>query len=140
MLHCDLRVRWKVANDLRFRAAISEPKTPSFWGISFDLAPSTRRSLAIAIARFWCAKLKRFLRWHVCRVNFARKIFFELRIFLRKMLRNSSRFFLCLCFVGQRKSRKIPSKFPTKFSKFPCEKSNKNSPTSFCRSAGRKDS
>ena len=30
MLHCDLRVRWKVASDLRFRAAISEPKTPMF--------------------------------------------------------------------------------------------------------------
>ena len=26
MLHCDLRVRWKVASDLRFQAAISEPK------------------------------------------------------------------------------------------------------------------
>ena len=57
MLHCDLRVRWKVASDLRFRAAISEPKTPSFCGISGDLAPSTRKSLAIAIVRFWCAKL-----------------------------------------------------------------------------------
>ena len=33
------------------------------------------------------------LRWHVCRVNFARKIFFELRIFLRKMLRNFLRKF-----------------------------------------------
>ena len=56
MLHCDLRVRWKVASDLRFRAAISEPKTPSFCGISGDLAQSTRKSLAIAIVRFWCAK------------------------------------------------------------------------------------
>ena len=56
MLHCDLRLRWKVASDLRFRAAISEPKTPSFCGISGDLAPSTRKSLVIAIARFWCAK------------------------------------------------------------------------------------
>ena len=28
MLHCDVRVRWKVASDLRFRAAISEPKSP----------------------------------------------------------------------------------------------------------------
>ena len=56
MLHCDLRVRWKVASDLRFRAAISEPKTPSFCGISGDLALSTRKSLAIAIVRFWCAK------------------------------------------------------------------------------------
>ena len=49
MLHCDLRLRWKDASDLRFRAAISEPKTPSFCGISGDLAPSTRKSLAIAI-------------------------------------------------------------------------------------------
>ena len=57
MLHCDLRVRWKVASDLRFRAAISEPKTPSFCGIADDLALSTRRSLAIAIVRFLCAKL-----------------------------------------------------------------------------------
>ena len=31
MLHCDLRVRWKVASDLRFPAAISEPKTSSFF-------------------------------------------------------------------------------------------------------------
>ena len=56
MLHCDLRVRWNVASDVRFRAAISAPKTPSFCGISGDLAPSTRKSLAIAIVRFWCAK------------------------------------------------------------------------------------
>ena len=56
MLHCDLRVRRKVASDLRFRAAISEPETPSFCGICGDLAPSTRKSLAIAIVRFWCAK------------------------------------------------------------------------------------
>ena len=56
MLHCDFRVRWKVASDLRFRAAISGSETPSFCGISGDLAPSTRKSLAIAIVRFWCAK------------------------------------------------------------------------------------
>ena len=59
MLHCDLRVRWKVTSDLRFRAAISGPKTPSSCRISGDLAPSTRKSLAIAIVRFWCAKRKR---------------------------------------------------------------------------------
>ena len=57
MLHCDLRVRWKVASDLRFRAAISEAETPSFCRISGDLAPSTRKSLAITIVRLWCAKL-----------------------------------------------------------------------------------
>ena len=56
MLHCHLRVRWKVASDLRFQAAISEPKTSSLCGISGDLALSTRKSLAIAIVRFWCAK------------------------------------------------------------------------------------
>ena len=56
MLHCDLSVRWKVASDLRFRAAFSEPKTSSFCGISGDLAQSTQKSLAIAIVRFWCAK------------------------------------------------------------------------------------
>ena len=79
-------------------------------------------------------KPPRLLSWHVCRVNFARKILFELRIFLRKMLRNFPQNFWA--FVPE-KSRKIPSKFPTKFSKFPCEKSKKKSPTSFCRSAGR---
>ena len=63
VLHCALRVRWKVASDLRFRAVISEPKTPSFCGISGDLAQSTRKSLAIAMVRFWCAK-----RLCVCRV------------------------------------------------------------------------
>ena len=56
MLHCNLSVRWKVASDLRFQAAISERKTPSFCRISGDLAPSTQKSLAIAIVRFWCAK------------------------------------------------------------------------------------
>ena len=56
MLHCDLRVRWKVASDLRFRAAISNPKTSSFCGISGNFGPSTRKSRAIAIMRFWCAK------------------------------------------------------------------------------------
>ena len=59
-----LRVRWKVASDVRFRVAISEPQTPSFCGISCDLAPSMRKSLAIAIVRFWCAKTQRlWFRW-----------------------------------------------------------------------------
>ena len=56
MLHCDLSVRWKVASDLRFQAAISEFNASSFCRISGDLAPLTRKSLAIAIVRFWCAK------------------------------------------------------------------------------------
>ena len=59
MLHCDLRLRCKVASDLRFWAAISEPDTPLFCGISGDLAPSTRKSLAIAIVWFWFSKFRR---------------------------------------------------------------------------------
>ena len=58
MLHCDSRVQRKVASDLRFQAAMSEPETPSFCGILGDLAPSTRKSLAIAIVRFWCAEVR----------------------------------------------------------------------------------
>ena len=46
----------EVTSNLRFRVAISEAEAPSFCGISGDLAPSTRKSLAIAIVRFWCAK------------------------------------------------------------------------------------
>ena len=57
-LHCDSSVRWKVASDLRFRVAISEAETPSFSGISGKLAPSTWKSVAIVIVRFWCAKDK----------------------------------------------------------------------------------
>ena len=41
-LHCDLRLRWKVA----------EPETSCFCRMSGDLAPSTRKLLAIAIVRF----------------------------------------------------------------------------------------
>ena len=58
MLHYDLRVRWKVASDLRFQAAISEPETPSFCRIPGDLAPSTRKSLAIEMCDFY-AKIVR---------------------------------------------------------------------------------
>ena len=52
MLHCDLRVRWKVASDLWFRAAISEPEAPSFCGISGDLAALTRKFGALRTKGF----------------------------------------------------------------------------------------
>ena len=51
--------------------------------------------------------LKDLLGWHVCRTELARKMFFEARIFSRKMLRNSPRY-LSPYFVGQKKSRQIP--------------------------------
>ena len=79
------------------------------------------------------------LRWHGCRVNFARKIFFWATNFLTKNAPKFPPTFLSLYSVGQKRSRKIPAKIPTKFPKFPCEKSKKKSQTSFCRSAGRKN-
>ena len=57
MLHCDLRVRWKIASDLRFRAAISESETASFCGTSGDLAPSTRKSLRLRLCDFGALSL-----------------------------------------------------------------------------------
>ena len=50
------------------------------------------------------SEIWRRLRWHVCRVNLARFYFFELRIFLRKILRNFPEMFEPL-FCG---SEKIP--------------------------------
>ena len=62
------------------------------------------------------------LRWHVCRVIFARKILFGATNFLTKNAPKFSPKFLSLHSAGQKKSRKIPAKFPTKF---PCKKSKK---------------
>ena len=53
------------------------------------------------------------------------KDFFRATNFLTKNAPKFSPKFLSLCSVGQKNPRKIPSKFPTKFSKFPCEKSKK---------------
>ena len=69
MLHCDLRLRWKVTSDSRFQAAISEPETLPFCRTSGGLAPSTRKSLAIAILRFWFAKIS-IVRWNLRPVIF----------------------------------------------------------------------
>ena len=53
-------LRFKGAIENRWRFAISScdfrPKTDSFCGNSGDLTLSTRKSLAIAIVRFWCAR------------------------------------------------------------------------------------
>ena len=43
-----------------FGLRLSPKPLNSFCGISGDLAPSTERSLAIAIVRFWCAKSRPF--------------------------------------------------------------------------------
>ena len=76
------------------------------------------------------------LRWHVCRANFARKIFFELRIFLRKMLRNFPRNFWAFVLWVRKNPGKFPPNFPLNLPNFPAT-NQKTSPTSFCRSAGR---
>ena len=87
---------------------------PPLWGYPFKTFPKSPLRFGI--------RLYFLLRWHVCRVNFARKIFFEPRIFLRKMLRNFPRNFWAFVLWVRKNPRKNPSKFPTKFSKFPCEK------------------
>ena len=62
------------------------------------------------------------LGWRVCRTNFARKIFFVLRNFSRKMHRNFPRYFWALTLW----SRKNPAKFPTNFPpNFPPKNSKK---------------
>ena len=57
--------------------------------------------------------------------EFCTKTIFRVTNFVTKNAPMFSPNLLSLCSVGQKKSRKIPSKFPTKFSKFPCEKSKK---------------
>ena len=71
------------------------------------------------------------LRWHVCRANFARKIFFFLELLELSYEGCSENFpdILSLYSVGQKNPAKFPPNFPAK--------NQKNSPTSFCRSAGR---
>ena len=56
MLHCDLRLRWKIASDLRFQAAISEPETLLSAGFLAIWVRQREKLLAIAIVRFACAK------------------------------------------------------------------------------------
>ena len=58
--------------------------------------------------------------------EFCTNDFFRATNFLTKNAPKFSPKFLSLCSVGQKRSRKIPSKFPTEFSKFPCKKSKKN--------------
>ena len=57
--------------------------------------------------------------------EFCTKDFFRATSFLTKNAPKLSPKSLSLCSVGQKKSRKSPSKLPTNFSKFPCEKSKK---------------
>ena len=61
--------------------------------------------------------------------EFCTKDFFRATNFLTK---NAPKFppkFLSLYSEGQKKSHKIPAKLPTKFPKFPCKKSKKNTIT-----------
>ena len=71
--------------------------------------------------------------WHLCRANFAWKVFFEQRSFLRKILRNFPRNVRAFILWVRKKSCKTSTKFPAKC---PSQKTKK-SPTSFCRRAGR---
>ena len=67
----------------------------------------------------------KFLKVARLQSEFCTKDFFRATNFVTKNAPKFSPKFLSLCSVGQKKSRKIPSKFPTKLSKFPCEKKKK---------------
>ena len=62
-----------------------------------------------------------FLKVARLQSEFCTKEFFRATNFVTKNAPKFSPNFLSLCSVGQKNSRKIPSKFPTKSSKFPCE-------------------
>ena len=68
------------------------------------------------------------LKWHVCRANFARKIFIEPRISYEKYSEISPKL-LSLSFVRKKKN-------PTQFPQFPCEKSKKNHQRAFAGAQG----
>ena len=55
----------------------------------------------------------------------AKEFFLELRIFLRKMLRNFPRNFRAFVLWVRKNPTKIPTKFPTRFPKLPCENPKK---------------
>ena len=92
----------------------------------------------------------RLLGWHVCRTKLARKIFFEARIFSRKMLRNFPRKFWAFILWVRKNPAKFPANFPPNFppknqKKFTNEllqerqenrlfRTSKNSSSSFSRS------
>ena len=90
-------------------------------------------------SKFWHLRARQsLLRWHVCRVNFARKIFSSHEFSYEKCSEIFPENFEPL-FCG---SEKIPGKFPPNFPlnspNFPAKnQKKKNSQTSFCRSAGR---
>ena len=58
-------------------------------------------------------------------MNFARKIFFELRIFLRKLLRNFPRNFRAFVLWVRKNPGKFPPNFPLNFPNFPAKNQKK---------------
>ena len=68
-----------------FELRFLRPKPLFFGGISGDLAPSTRKPLAIAIVRFWCAKVRAELHRGVLRFG----IFLEIFRDSQRLLKNS---------------------------------------------------
>ena len=72
--------------------------------------------------------------------EFCTKDFFRATNFLPKNAPKFSPKFLSLCSVGQKKiPGKFPPNFPLNFPNFPAKNLKKNSPTSLCRSAGRRN-
>ena len=91
--------------------------------------PQNRRSASRVQNWGWCVicpflRFRQFVKVARLQCELCTKDSFELRIFLRKMSRSFPEIFEPL-FCGSEKSCKIATKFPTKFSKFPGEKSKK---------------
>ena len=96
----------------------------------FNHKPSGRFLACFDVLVLFCFPISNFfcVFFKVARLQseFCTKDFFRATNFLTKNAPKLSPNFLSLCSVGQKKHpRKIPSKFPTKFSKFPCEKTKK---------------
>ena len=70
--------------------------------------------------------------------EFCTKDFFRATNFLTKNVPNFPRKFWAFVLWVRKNPGKFPPNFPLNFPNFPAKKSTKNSPTSFCRSAGRR--
>ena len=108
---------------IRYTRSQSEPPCPS----QKHAPPSQTASLKIGTC----------LRWHVCRVNFARKIFFLSHEFSYEKCPEISPESFEPLFCGSEKIPQNSRQNSHQISQISLRKIKKNSPTSFCRSAGR---
>ena len=82
---------------------LSAQQIKTYYGHNFDFMPQIQMQRNTKLNYFrpefgqTVPFVQKYSRWHVCRVNLARKIFFRATNFLRKMLRNVPR--KCSAFI-----------------------------------------